>query len=156
MQALHAVASSLSDPAVRWSARDIPLSHARHICGRVAWTPPPQSIPVESRQEAFALAFLLAQPDLVAVQAQPFTLSYMDGGEPRRYTPDFLVIYDRLSRVLTHLGFGLWTVVEVKPVARLQDEGPHILRRLEVIHATLGFAAVCLTEREMGEGRAQS
>ena len=156
MQAIQTHAPSRSDALIHWSKRDIPLSHANHVCGRVAWTPPPQSIPVESRQEAFVLGFLLHQPDLVAVHAQPFTLSYQDNGQPHQYTPDFLVVYDHLSRRLIHLGFGRWTVIEVKPLAKLLTELPQVLRRLEVVHATLGFAAVCLTERDLSEGRAQS
>ena len=144
-------AASLMDVAIRWSLRDIPLSHGKHVCGRVAWTPPPQSVPIESDLEAQAVAFFSQQSDLAAIHAQPFTITYSDQGSPRRYTPDLLIVYNRLSRVLVQLGFQRWTVVEVKAASLLDTNHEDITRRLAAVRALLGFATVLLTERELGQ-----
>lgn len=96
MNTLSEPAASTKDAAIHWSLRDIPLSHGKHVCGRVAWTPPPQSVPVESDLEAEAVAFFTQQPDLAAIHAQPFTINYSDHGAPRRYTPDLLVVFNRI------------------------------------------------------------
>lgn len=151
MNILSESAASTKDAAIRWSLRDIPLSHGKHVCGRVAWTPPPQSVPVESDLEAQAVAFFSQQPDLVAIHAQPFTINYSDHGAPRRYTPDLLLVYNRLSRVLVQLGFQRWTVVEVKAASLLDANREDIARRLAAVRALLGFATVLLTERELGQ-----
>jgi hypothetical protein len=151
----HALASpSHLDANIRWSHRKIPLSYARHRCGRVAWTPEPQSIPVESKLEADLLAYLMVQGDLLAVHSQPFTLSYQDAGITRRYTPDFLLVFDRLTRQLVRWGFAPWTVVEIKPATDLERHIAEVKRRLEAVHAQLGLAAVCLTETHLPTGRA--
>lgn len=151
MNALSEPAASTKDAAIHWSLRDIPLSHGKHVCGRVAWTPPPQSVPVESDLEAEAVAFFTQQPDLAAIHAQPFTINYSDHGAPRRYTPDLLVVFNRLSRVLVQLGFQRWTVVEVKAASLLDANREDIARRLAAVRTLLGFATVLLTERELGQ-----
>ena len=156
MNTLSEPAASTKDAAIRWSLRDIPLSHGKHVCGRVAWTPPPQSVPVESDLEAEAVAFFTQQPDLAAIHAQPFTINYSDHGAPRRYTPDLLVVFNRLSRVLVQLGFQRWTVVEVKAASLLDANREDITRRLAAVHALLGFATVLLTERELGQAGGRS
>jgi hypothetical protein len=142
------------DNPIRWSYRDIPLSHAKHVCGRVAWTPPPQAVPVESQLEAQVLDFLIRHRHLVAVHSQPFTLRYWDGQQLRQYTPDFLVVYDPVSRALIKLGFEPWTVVEVKPSSRRDAHPSELARRLQAVHDLLGLGAVCLTERDLQPGRA--
>jgi hypothetical protein len=142
------------DNHIRWSYRNIPLSYSKHVCGRVAWAPPPRSVPVESQLEAQVLDFLIHQPHLVAVHSQPLTLKYWDGTEVRQYTPDFLFVYDPVSRFLLKLGFELWTVVEVKPSAHRDARLEEIRRNLQAVHDHLGLAAICLTERELPSGRA--
>ena len=151
MNILSESAASTKDAAIRWSLREIPLSYGKHVCGRVAWTPPPQSVPVESDLEAQAVAFFTQQPDLAAIHAQPFTITYSDHGAPRRYTPDLLLVYNRLSRVLVQLGFQRWTVVEVKAASLLDANREDITRRLAAVRALLGFATVLLSERELGQ-----
>ena len=144
-------APSPVDAHVQWANRTIPLSHGHHVPGRVAWTPKPQSVSVESRLEAQVLGFLLLNPHLVAIHSQPFTLSVWDGQKHRRYTPDFLVVVDRLSRAIVRMGFGYWTIVEVKPARRLAREGERIAAHMHVIHELLGFSTVCFTENDLPE-----
>jgi len=108
-------------------------------------------VPVESDLEAEAVAFFTQQPDLAAIHSQPFTINYSDHGAPRRYTPDLLVVFNRLSRVLVQLGFQRWTVVEVKAASLLDANREDIARRLAAVRTLLGFATVLLTERELGQ-----
>lgn len=148
-----ATAVSNPDRQVRWSYRDIPLSYGAHQCGRVAWTPSPQSVGVESQLEASVARFLIQQPRLIALHSQPFTLSYLDSGTSRRYTPDFLAVYDRVPPALRRLGFARWTVVEVKPQSDLDSQTAQVTRRLTAVREQLGLAAVCLTDRDLAAGR---
>jgi hypothetical protein len=154
MQQLNENTQSNRDRTILWSHRDIPLSHSKHLCGRVPWSPPTQSVPVESDLEANALDLLMHQPFLRAVHAQPFTLVINIGGKRHRYTPDFLVVYDRLSRWLRRQGFDRWTVIEIKPAALLARDREKILARLQFVRDCLGLAALVLTERELITGRA--
>lgn len=147
-------APSHQDAAIHWSERDIPLSYGNHRCGRVAWAPEPQSIPVESKLESEVLDYLIHQGHLVAVHSQPFTLSYLDGDRLHRYTPDFLLVYDRLTGQLLRWGFAPWTVVEVKPASYRDSHRFDVRRRLDAVHDQLGFAAVCLTDADLLQGRA--
>lgn len=144
------------EPKVLWSRRDIPLSYAKHVCGRVPWSPPQQSVPVESDLEAKALDLMVRQPFLRAVHAQPFTLMVDIDGQRMRYTPDFLVVYDRLNPWLRRHGFGRWTVIEVKPAAKLARDREKILARLQCVRDCLGLAALVLTEHDVIQGRVLS
>lgn len=153
MKTMSAHRPSEQDGTVRWSLREIPLSHGKHVCGRVAWTPPTQSVPVESDLEAQAIAFFARHSGLVAIHAQPFTLRYLDGSCVRRYTPDFLVVYDRLSSAIVRMGFQKWTVVEVKSSSLVDVDASSVDRRLEAVRSVLGLATVLLTEQQLGQGR---
>ena len=146
MSVTPTIAASSVDSGIRWSHRDIPLAHAPHLCGRVAWTPPPQSIAVESDLEDQIVHGLLGQSGLIAVMSQPFTLRYWRHGRRHRYTPDLLAVFSRVPRLLTRLGFGRWTVIEVKPAEYLISDFDEIQARLHAVRSALGFAAVCLTE----------
>jgi hypothetical protein len=156
MHAIRQNALSMTDSHIQWSHRDIPLSHGAHLCGRVAWTPSPQSVAVESQLEAQAVDFLTSHPHLIAVHSQPFSLRYWDGKRLLRYTPDFLVVYKRLSRSLLKLGFERWTVIEVKPSSHWASHRIEVARRLQAVHDLMGLATVCLTELELLPGRVQS
>ncbi|WP_156969856.1 hypothetical protein [Arenimonas malthae] len=155
MKAMHQLPPSRMDGAIRWSAREIPLSHGRHVCGRVAWTPPTQSVPVESDLEANAIAFFSRHAGLVAIHAQPFTLRYADDQGVHRYTPDFLVVYDRVTRAIVRLGFRRWTVVEIKSTSLLKRDPDAVSCRLAAVRRLLGFATVVLTECHLRTGRAR-
>ena len=146
--------ASREDAGIKWAHRTIPLSYAKHVCGRVAWTPEPQSIAVESELESQVLAFLIQEGHLIAVHSQPFTLSFVDGGARRAYTPDFLVVYHRLSARLKRWGFGPWTVIEVKPASFVDGNAQDIHLRLKAVEQLLGLAAVCLIDAHLPTGRA--
>ena len=138
-------------PSVKWAHRKVPLSHGRHSCGRVPWQPPALSVDVESGLEARLVRVLINLPDLVALHSQPFTLSYQDRGETRRYTPDFLSVLRRVPSKLKRRGFGLWTVIEVKALELLTRDREDVYRRLDAVRRHLGFGTVCLTEIEIEE-----
>ena len=151
MNAFASPASRQDAPSILWAHRKIPLAYGRHQCGRVAWTPQPQSIPVESQLESDWLTYLMHEGHLVAVHSQPFSLMYVEDGVPHRYTPDLLCVFDRLSRALLRLGFDYWTAVEVKPASRADTDV--VRRRLQAVHDQLGLATLCLTERGLPERR---
>jgi len=142
---------TLSNPdhRIAWSARTIPLSRARHACGRVPWQPPATAIDVESDLEARVTRLLTRDRGLVALHSQPFTLTYRDGHKRRRYTPDLLAVYDRLPPSLVRLGFGRWTVIEIKPQSKLDDVAEDLARHHGAIRKQLGFATAILTERQV-------
>ncbi len=141
------IASSNPDHRIAWSARTIPLSRARHACGRVPWQPAATAIDVESDLEARATRLLTRERGLVALHSQPFTLFYRDGCRRRRYTPDLLAVFDRLSPSLVRLGFGRWTVVEIKPESKLDEVAEDLARHHRAVREQLGFATAIITER---------
>ena len=143
------VSSSSPDTRVSWSGRKIPLSRSRHVCGRVPWQPPSQAVDVESDLEARATAMLTRIPGLLALHSQPFTLTYSDAGVRRRYTPDLLAVFGRQPPWLVQLGFGRWTVIEVKPESKLDQVADDLARHHRAIREQLGFATVILTERHI-------
>lgn len=144
-------AASSTDTRITWCARKIPLSHARHLCGRVPWCPPSQAIDVESGLEALATRLLTRTPGLIALHSQPFTLTYWDEekGLRRRYTPDLLAVFVDQPSWLVRLGFDRWTVIEVKPESKLDDVAADLARHHRAIREQLGFATVILTERDL-------
>jgi hypothetical protein len=142
-------AASSVVPTIAWQFRRIPLSRARHVCGRVPIAGPAYAVNVESRLEREALLFLTRQAGFHFVRSQPFTLNYHAHGRRLRYTPDLLVIFDPVAASLRRLGFSFWTVVEVKPWAHLQAQGHEVRERLAHVAATTGFATVILTERDI-------
>lgn len=131
-----------------WGARAIPLSRASHVCGRVPLAVT-SSVEVESQLERQVVRYLALQPHLVAIHAQPFTLHYHDQGRRRRYTPDLLVVFDRVPRHLQRRGFERWTAVEVKPASRVDTA---VINRLASVSAHLRLATACLTERDVAGG----
>jgi hypothetical protein len=131
-----------------WGARAIPLSRASHVCGRVPLAVT-SSVEVESQLERRVVRYLARQPHLVAIHAQPFTLHYSEQGRRRRYTPDLLVVFDRVPRHLLRRGFDRWTAIEVKPAWRVDAD---VINRLASVSARLGLATACLTERDVAGG----
>ena len=72
-----------------------------------------------------------------------------------RYTPDFLVVYDRVTRTIVRSGFRRWTVVEIKSKSLLDRDPDAVSRRLAAVRRLLGFATVVLTECQLRTGRAR-
>ena len=132
-----------------WGARTIPLSRASHVCGRVPLVVK-SSVEVESQLERRVVRYLADQPHLIAIHSQPFTFHYHHEGHGLRYTPDLLVVFDRVPRRLRRRGFDRWTAVEVKPALRVDAE---VASRLAMVASHLGLATVCLTELDIEGGR---
>lgn len=137
---------------IAWQARRIPLSYGRHVTGQIPISFPRCAIRFESQLERDVIVFLSVQPGIRFIQSQPFTLRYVESGRRLRYTPDLLVVLQPIPALLKQLGFGAWTVVEVKPQARLCAESVAIRSRLEHVCQATGFATVCLTEQEIARG----
>lgn len=143
----------LSLPHVAWRPRRIPLSYARHVAGEVPLPIVMRAVPYESQLEHDAIVFLSAFQGLRFLHSQPFTVSYGDAGRRRRYTPDFLAVFDPLAVVLRRRGFATWTVIEVKPSERLDADRAEIEARLHAVARATGMATVVLTERDVRPGR---
>lgn len=138
----------LASCTLDWGARVIPLSRASHVCGRVPLVVS-SSVEVESQLERQVVRYLATQPHLIAIHSQPFTLHYQHEGRRCRYTPDLLVVFDRVPRRLRRRGFGRWTAIEVKPASRVDSE---VARRLAMITSHMGMATACLTELDVQGG----
>ena len=147
--------SPRSDPDcdVAWSSRAIPMSYARHVPGQVSWTPPPQSIAVESHLECEIVKAVLQYPDLQVALSQPLTLAVHARQHHLRYTPDLLFVFDPVPRALARLGFEKWTVVEVKIARKWQRQQAALESLFAVVRQRLGFAALCLTDADLSAGR---
>ena len=91
-------------PAVAWRARDR-LAPGASGHGMVRF---------ESALERDCIAFLASHDGFRRIESQPISIRFAYGGQERRYTPDFLAIFDQLPDAIAHLGFGLETYVEVK------------------------------------------
>lgn len=136
-------------PRIEWQSRTIPIAHLKHITGQFPVHVQSYSVPFESRLERDVMAWLceVAQPRFV--QAQPFTVHYSREGRHRRYTPDLLVVVHPVPTILKALGFRSWTVIEVKPFEKFDQNQERIAFRLALIHRVTGWAAVCVTERAL-------
>jgi hypothetical protein len=138
--------------AVEWQVRRIPLSYGKHSPGQLAVVPRPFSVPFESLLERDAIAFLSARPGFRFVAAQPLTISYVEKGVSRRYTPDLLVVFDPVGESLKSLGFKKWTIVEVKPASMAARDAAAIRERLDRVSRMTGLAGVCLTDEVIERG----
>lgn len=75
------------------------------------------AVAFESTLERDFLIRLEIDPNVLAVESQPFTIEYIDNGKKRVYTPDFLVTYKHDN----YLPFIPPKLVEVKPAAELEQ-----------------------------------
>ncbi len=103
-------------------------------------------VPFESALERDFLTFIARMPGLVRVSAQPFTLTWFDGGKKRRYTPDFEVLFKSVPSELALAGFAETTVIEVKYAADYQADTENIERRLRAVTEEKGVPAVLADE----------
>lgn len=77
----------------------------------------------ESSLERDLLIVLDANPQVLRVQEQPFTLTHVHGGRVRRYTPDVLAEFDR-DEIPT-------VVYEVKPLEVLKEDWQELRPRFK-------------------------
>ena len=134
-----------------WGMRRIPFSYSTHIPGRVAYRPAARSIDVESRLESEVVHHLIEHEGLLGIFPQPFTLHAPRQRGGGRYTPDLLVVIDQIRRPWKTWGFGLWTVIEVKPHSKYLKHRAQIDARLAWVERSLGMRALCLTETLLKE-----
>lgn len=137
---------------IAWQVRRIPMSYGRHCPGQTTLRARACTVPYESHLEREALVFLARCRGFRFIASQPFTIQFIEDGQRRRYTPDFLAVFDPVSRVLERLGFSHWTAIEIKPSERLVQEADAIRQRLQHVVRMTGFAAVCLTEQQIAAG----
>lgn len=129
--------------------RAIPLSRGYHVRGRHPIRPGHPAVPFESALECSLLSALAPHPDLVKVISQPVTVFYTENGVSRRYTPDFLVEFRRLNTTLSRLGFGLRTMVEVKPLQVALSGSEGLCKRLRLLRFASGAAVTLITEADV-------
>lgn len=129
--------------------RAIPLSRGYHVRGRHPIRPGHPAVPFESALECSLLSALAPNPDLVRVISQPVTMFYTEDGVSRRYTPDFLVEFRRLTTTLSRLGFGLRTMVEVKPLQLALREPEELCKRLRLLRFASGESVTLITESDV-------
>ncbi len=100
----------------------------------------------ESALERDCIAFLASHDGFLRIESQPVTIGFAHGGRERRYTPDFLAIFDQLPDAIVHLGFGLETYVEVKYADQAAADRELLAARLCALTRETGVAAVLLDD----------
>ncbi len=133
-------------------ARRIPLSHGAHVTG---WHPVRRGhgmVRFESALERDCIAFLASHDGFLRIESQPISIRFAYDGRERRYTPDFLAIFDQLPDAIAHLGFGLETYVEVKYADQAAADRDLLTARLCALSRETGIAAVLLDETVIRAG----
>lgn len=136
LNALHALASSIcgacpeSTPVIThvdWRPREIPLKKGS-IRGFHPGLRRGTAIPFESLHECDVICALIAQPGLLHIESQPFTIHFEIDGARHRYTPDLMLEFSEVPACLEPLGFERLTLVECKPRSKLRDSSQALLR----------------------------
>jgi len=107
----------------------------------------------ESALERDCISFLAAQPGFGRIVSQPISITWTIDGRDRRYTPDFLVVFEDVPVLLQALGFFEETYVEVKYAEQARAEWAVVAARLEHLARWTGRPAVLLDEQVI-RGRA--
>ncbi len=129
--------------------RRIPLSYSHHVRG---WHPVRSGfapVPFESLLESAFIAWFANRPELTSLATQSHTFHYRFGRSRCRYTPDLLVGLSHVPTPLRALGFGLLTVIEVKPFERAFAMETALRHKLHIARETLHCPAVLLTELDL-------
>ena len=134
---------------VESEARAIPLSYAKHVRGWHPVRPGHGSIAYESKLEARLITRLSRLPELVSIRSQPVTVHYRQTGIRGRYTPDFLVTLSRVPVELVALGFGLRTLVEVKPLWRSMRNEQRLTRQFAALRKACELPVVLMTSWDL-------
>jgi len=130
---------------VAWQARSIPLKKGS-IRGFHPGFPGCSAIQFESLLECNVIGRLLAYPELVSLQSQPFTVHFDIGGTKHRYTPDLLVELRQVPADLARLGFERLTVVECKPSERVDECAEMLARARAAIGEIMSAPLVIVTD----------
>lgn len=159
----HAVAAALraqlSSPPVgdypiegiTADARSIPLSYRHHVRGFHPVRPDLPAVAFESLLESRAIDWFSRRPELMRLSTQPITVRYRIGRSVRRYTPDLRVRLAHVSPALRQLGFGLDTLVEVKPIWMALRDAEKLACKFGVLRAACNLPVVLLTDRDLDE-----
>lgn len=134
---------------VKTQARAIPLSYGSHVRGWHPVRPGHGAIPFESKLESKFISKLAQLPELASLVSQPLTLHYLHAGARQRYTPDFLVELSRVPPELTTLGFGLHTLVEVKPLSRALRVETKLTWQFAAARLASSHAIVLITDADL-------
>lgn len=133
--------------------RAVPLSYARHVCGRHPVRPGHGSIVFESLLERDVISALAQFPELICLKSQPLTVFYRANDKPYRYTPDLLVELSEVPPELECLGFELKTIIECKPSDRIKEQAVKMDRDFRAVkQADLG-GVVLITDDDLQAGR---
>jgi hypothetical protein len=126
--------------------RVIPISRGHHVRGRHPIRSNHPAVPFESALECSFLSAIAPLPCLLRVVSQPVTVFYSDHGRNRHYTPDFLLELSQVPDSLARLGFGIRTMVEVKPLELAQKFESDLVTRLRVLRCAT-FSSVSLVTK---------
>jgi hypothetical protein len=126
--------------------RVIPLSRGHHVRGRHPIRKNHPAVPFESALECSLLSALAPLSCLVRIVSQPVTVFFSDQGTSRHYTPDFLVELRAVPEAFARLGFGLRTMVEVKPLQLALGQSKELCDRLRVLRVATGAPVSLITE----------
>ncbi len=129
--------------------RVIPISRGRHVRGWHPIRPDHPPVAFESKLECKLLTALARFTELQSVVSQPVTVSYTVQGTAYRYTPDFLVEFASVPKVLVRLGFARRTFVEVKPLSRALHVEATLRRQFPVLRRAMQTAVILITDWDL-------
>lgn len=133
---------------VDWRARKIPLKKGS-IRGFHPGIESGSEIQFESLLECEVISALVAQPDLLSIESQPFTAHFEVEGKKHRYTPDLLVTFTKVPSELERRGFERLTLVECKPQCKLMDSSQSLLRARTALRSMSSAPLVVVVDAQL-------
>jgi len=137
----------VSECAVAWGERRIPVSKGRHHGGYASLFPCQPVLRFESELERRVLKQFASIPGCAALATQPVTIRFWLDGRSRRYTPDVLVVFEFVPKELAIIGFRRFTFVEVKPLGFAGDPADLWSARRQALEKALGIPLVRFPHR---------
>lgn len=147
-----APARALRIDFVSHTPRRIPVSRSAHIRGYEPIGGGRPAVAFESLLERQFIRALARFPEVRDIASQPLTVHYHYDAVACRYTPDLLVVLHTVPAALETLGFGLRTLIEVKPDARLGMERERLERHGRAIKRACPEPWILLTDSDLARG----
>lgn len=135
--------------SVQKEARVIPLSYSSHVRGWHPVRPGHSAIAFESKLESRFITWAAHLPELVSIVSQPITVNYRHADTRRRYTPDFLVELSQVPAKLAAMGFGHFTLIEVKPLNRAISAETKLRHQFEAARLASSHPIVLVTDTDL-------
>jgi hypothetical protein len=134
---------------IEYKTRKIRPSHRGTLTGKVPLRAGKGMVPFESGLERDTLLWLRDEPGLTSIKAQPFTVKGWIDGLYAWYTPDLLVTFAPVPKMVAMLGFQERTIVEVKPASLADDQD--VLLKLCLARRATGIAVVLVSDFNLAE-----